>query len=410
MTTIVRLIFRRGAAKNGVRWAWNPLRIQRSTLIITAAILALSAAACDGTPTWYLDATVGEDGPPPRPEAGTYPDGAIGSFASVTLTGCAELSITETTTQCSGQAPLEIAFSTLAPQDTQSFVWDFGDGSEPGSTSAPVHTYHRPGTYIVDLVVGGPFGPISPTRGIQITVREAPLGDWCDRDEQCQSGTCLCADASEQGCPSVLSGTCTGACPACGADGICADLTAGDATDLPAWRAPHCLAACAQDVDCPRAGFRCRAVPTRDATGARDWQGACLPDVLGDVGQPCLDADGAPDPEQCLSGDCADLGRFGLCTDACDQSPCPGYAACAVLSGGPRSGEPLCLARCSASRPCDADPALSCTAPDALGELGFTLLSATEPAGATYCAPRRCAGALDCPSGQCDLAAGGFCR
>jgi PKD repeat protein len=389
---------------------------EATTIAIAAALAVVCAwglgAGCDGTPTYYLDGGVEPDGPPPRPEAGPRPDGSAGVFAEVSLSGCAESTVTETELRCLGQVPLTVSFAALAPPDAESFVWVFGDGSDPNNEPAPTHRYQRPGTFTVNLVVGGPFGPLSPTRPIRVTVTAAPLGAWCDRDEQCATAHCLCADAGGEGCPAILSGTCSAPCPGCGAEGICADLQVLDATgtaDVAAWRQAQCLPGCEHHADCPRPGFRCRAVPTRDATGSRDWQGACLPAVLADVGAGCAGPAGEPDPAACLSGDCAALGRFGLCTDPCALSPCPDYAACALFSGGPRAGEPVCLARCSPSRPCDHDPALACTTADPLGELGFSILDPGVPATATFCAPRRCTDALDCPSGICDQAAGGFC-
>lgn len=404
MTRAGRLSDRRAAAI-----AYRGARRSLPLAVLLGAVLATFGMACDATPTWVLDAGPGADAAPPTPDVGPVPDGTPSIFADVSISGCAEVSITEGTYHCIGPVPLEITLATLVPPDATSYVWDFGDGAPPSTSPAPAHRYDQPGTFQITLVVGGPFGTISPPRLVQVTVTRATLGDWCEQGSQCQGGVCLCGGAAE-GCPPVLAGTCSAECDACTSPGVCADLGVRDATDLPTWRGPHCLLGCASAGDCPRSGFDCREVPTLDATGTRSWSGACLPDVLAEVGGGCPAAGGGLTPERCLSGSCLAVGLYGLCTDGCALAGCPSYAACVTFTGGPRTGEPLCLARCSASRPCGADPDLGCEAADPAGDLGFSVLTPGEPAGATYCAPRRCGSSLDCPSGDCDLAAGGFCR
>ncbi|MDY0002041.1 MAG: PKD domain-containing protein [Polyangia bacterium] len=369
----------------------------------------LSLPACDGTPTWVLDGGPLPDGSPPRPDVGPYPDGSPSIFAEVSLSGCAEVSLTDEAQHCVGRAPLEVRFSALVPSDAASFIWDFGDGSAPSSSPSPVHLFERKGAYQVVLVVGGPFGAISPSRLLQVTVTGAQVGAYCDQDDQCSSGHCLCAEP-EDGCPGALTGTCSGPCEDCAPPSLCADLGVEDASDLPEWRGRHCLPSCTSSTDCPRDGFGCREVPTFDPEAPRGWFGACLPDLLSEVGEGCADSIGLLLPARCLSGRCIEAGRFGLCTDWCAEGSCPSHAACASFSGGPLAGVALCLSRCSQLRTCEGDPDLGCEAPDPSGDWGFTLLSAGEPAGATYCAPRRCTEAIHCPSGTCNLDGGGFCQ
>jgi hypothetical protein len=187
------------------------------------------------------------------------------------------------------------------------------------------------------------------------------------------------------------------------------DSTPSPGADAP-WRAPICLAGCTDPEDCLRSGFGCREVPIQDAEGLRAWGSACFPDLLGDVGKSCHSVQDVPEPALCLSGRCGALGRFGLCTEGCAVNDCPSYAVCVAFTGGPYAGEPLCVARCTTDRPCDADPALGCEPADPVGSLGFTVLEPGEPTSTQFCAPRRCQEPLDCPSGSCDLQAGGFCE
>jgi len=164
------------------------------------------------------------------------------------------------------------------------------------------------------------------------------------------------------------------------------------------WREALCLPICTSDVDC-RAGLSCRDLPTlangQPAGGSFGWQRGCFAQLLGDVGAACVDANRTPRPERCLSRRCDRLGSRGLCTAPCTtDSDCPSYASCATFSGSLGS---VCLTRCDPMHAC-TDPLLACEPPGAPGALGFTVAGA----GATFCAPRRCAAPADCkPAGSC---------
>ncbi len=378
---------------------------------VLAMTLVLGLGGCDARPRYHIDGGLHPDAQTPLPDALAPSDAAGDIFAGMTISGCAEQELTAETLICRGTVPLSLGFASLAPSNASTFKWEFGDESPDAEMPSTSHVYSRPGTYTVLLVVGGPFGSISPPYLTQVEVDQAPVGAFCEEDGQCTDGLCLCAtgDASSLDCPSILQGTCAAACPTCPESTHCADLTIGDASGLGSWREPACLRDCAGDGDCPRPGFACRELPAVDPALGRLWQPTCFPDALGDVGQACHDLDDAPDPGLCLSGRCGTLGRFGLCTEDCLETPCPSYATCVTFTGGLHAGQALCVARCSPERPCGHDPQLACEEPNGAGDLGFTLLDPSEPSGQTYCAPRRCQSTADCPASLCDLAAGGFC-
>jgi hypothetical protein len=125
------------------------------------------------------------------------------------------------------------------------------------------------------------------------------------------------------------------------------------------------------------------------------------------VGDTCRDATGALDDDLCATGRCADLGALGVCSAACGGgAPCPPGSACAKLG----DGRSLCLRACGNDFGCDRDPLLGCEPAGSAGPLGF---QDTPPvAGATYCAPRKCAAKTECaPAGTClPLGAGGHCQ
>jgi hypothetical protein len=371
-------------------------------------LVLIALVACDASPVYVIDARPTPDGVAPGQDAGEGTDGGGPTFATVSVSGCAALTAVEGGQRCLGPAPLALHFSAVAPPEATTFLWEFGDGSEPEVLPTVTHVYAYPGEYRVVLVIGGGFGTFTPSTSLTVAVDGAGVGAWCEDAAQCATGDCLCAGEGAADCPAALRGVCTAACDACPPEDRCVDLRLPGSA--PEWRATYCLPACSPEAPCARPGQVCRELPVQYPPGVRQWQAVCFPDVLADVGEGCATADGTPVDAACLSGRCLDLGAFGQCSDGCATSPCPGHAACAVMSGGPHAGEPLCLARCSAERPCTDDPLLACQAADPAGDLGFTVLDASALPETSYCAPRRCETAVDCPTGLCAGAPGGFCR
>lgn len=295
---------------------------------------------------------------------------------------------------CQGPAPLDLRFAAVAPAPLASYVWSFSDEPDPVVEPTPGHRFRMPGTYSVSLTVGGAGGTAQARREMFITVTTAPEGALCEASPQCATGLeCVCAS----GCGAGVGGFCARRCEpgsSCGFGSVCVDLGPRGPGD--GMQGLACLRACARDGDCEGRDI-CREV----AGVNTHWTRACFPrEAPADEGASCLGPTGTPDDNACLGGDCAELGARGLCAEPCDGShPCPSYALCAIFTGGGRR----CLARCSATRPCDGDPFLACQASDATGALGFILADAA----AKVCSPKRCTQDDACgPDGSCQ---GGFC-
>jgi PKD repeat protein len=392
-------------------------------MLLRLACLALVCGALGcGDDTVELDGSVppfdagGED-------VGISPDGGAPLRGAFTMMGCASLQVVGDSLDCSGPAPLRLTFVPLSTGAT-TFVWTL-TGGDPSTSKliTPSVLYARPGSYAVTLAAGGPGGTITSMGTVLVT--QGGPGAPCSEDSDCDTTSgleCLCG-IGMSGCPGALgSGICTAPCAGtiCEAGEECVDaargLTApmsladGGVADggLPqAWRQPICLPACATNDDC-RPGLSCREVPAlapgASSGGSYSWRRACFVDALADDGDACVAPAGEPDPSSCLSGRCDPFGARGLCTSECDDVQCPSADSCAAFVSTPM--QHLCLRRCDASHPC-ADPLLACEAAGQPGRFGFTV-SSSDPAGTTYCAPRRCDvdPTVCSPAGRC-VAMGG---
>jgi hypothetical protein len=388
--------------------------------------VALGVAACGGEPATQNDASVQpQDSGHIQADAAASNDGGL-LVADFVAEGCERLEVWggdggvpddggASGKVCVGHAPLTLTFIPVTTENVDSYVWTFGEPNEtPKRDETPTHTYVLPGSFAVTLTVGGPAGTLTVKHEPPfVRVLPDPTGWPCDRSEQCAAGldcTCPHATASDTSCPAAfgVGALCTRECASdadCGTDSACVDLDPSHLTGDPPWRAPLCLATCASTTVCPT-GLSCRSLPA--AQGLGTWVSACFPEFLGDVGAPCLDADGQTEPLTCVGGVCLEVGSSGYCSAACDPASCPAGSACAVV--GAAGGHSMCLASCE-STACDGDPLLGCEAPDPSGRLGFELVGVSPPAGATYCAPRRCTGPADCQGLRCEeLDGASFCQ
>jgi hypothetical protein len=357
-----------------------------------------------------LDASAGDLGP--------LPDGGVPLTGAFSVVGCGSLTVVDGEPLCYGPAPLRLTFVPLLSGAT-AFVWTFAGGDPPTSQAiTPSVLFARPGSWDVMLAAGGPGGTIAAAGKIIVTA--GGVGAPCGDDTDCDVGaglTCLCGQGAS-GCPGALGGgVCTRVCDGdtCNGGEVCADLSRGVSAPMSfsdggiadggvpqPWRHALCLPSCTTSDDC-RAGLICRDVPSLMpfgmAGGPFTWRRACFADALGDDGDACMAPGGQADPASCLSGRCDLYGARGLCTSECDDISCPAADACAAFVAAP--AQHLCLRRCDAQDPC-TDPLLACQAAGQPGSLGFTV-AAGEPAGATYCAPRRCdLDATVCaPAGHC---------
>jgi len=62
-----------------------------------------------------------------------------------------------TASPATGNFPLEVSFKDSSQNSITSRVWDFGDDTT-GTSSNPIHTYFKPGSYTVTYTVNGPGG------------------------------------------------------------------------------------------------------------------------------------------------------------------------------------------------------------------------------------------------------------
>ncbi len=352
--------------------------------------------------------------PPTAPDARSadlmveLPDGlGIGEAGVLTsvdflVQGCAE----RTATNCKGPIPLKLVFFAVLQDEGHSVTWNFGDGSPVATDPVIEHTFSNIGAFSVTLSIGSTSGTISEQKADFVVTEAASAGAPCEKDSSCLSGTCLCQSSCDY---PLKSGLCLEDCTelACQSSAtVCINLSRPDLEevmpDLEPWRTHLCLPSCKIDGDCQREGFFCKLAP-----GKSGWHNACLPPLLRDIGEPCRDLEGTPDPLICLGGRCLDLGASGYCSVGCSEGACPVGTRCARFPD--RDGDTACLLQCEEGG-CTGDPMLACEAPDAAGQYGFEILGPGAPPGITYCSVKRCGEDSECGLfGRCDLDLGGFC-
>lgn len=71
----------------------------------------------------------------------------------------------------SGNAPLEVQFTSIVTGEVTSYAWAFGDGGTSAEPH-PVYTYTTPGNFVVTLIVSGPGGGDFLSRNNYITVND----------------------------------------------------------------------------------------------------------------------------------------------------------------------------------------------------------------------------------------------
>ena len=67
-----------------------------------------------------------------------------------------------------------VAFSDLSTGKITSWRWEFGDGTT-STEQHPVHTYKRPGRYIVTLYIEGPEGKSRRGKVWDVAVRSSTM-------------------------------------------------------------------------------------------------------------------------------------------------------------------------------------------------------------------------------------------
>ncbi len=376
-----------------------------TSLVRRAAGLATLALSLWGTTACKSDPPGGAGdagGPLPSPSDAATTDGPLQpQTLDFTVIGCPQFDGSKPA--CRGPAPLTVSFAPINGAGATRFLWDFGDGLT-SSEAFPTHTYAVPDKYSVTLLAAPNLS--SPVKKDFIEVVTNPAGGACDVGVQCTDDlACLCGQGAE--CPAAFSrGICTSSCAnaPCATGSICASLGYGLPASAapPVWRAPHCLRACSNDSNCGQ-GQRCRLVPVAGAT--LRWERACFYAFPGETGSNCRGPGGVPQDDLCLGGRCVDFGAQGICSVDCSVAPCPERTTCATFNDGRR----LCLPRCEGASSCRSDPLLACAGAGDGGPFGFTV-PASEPATATFCAPKRCSSDVDCEhAGICSGSPAGHC-
>jgi PKD repeat protein len=362
--------------------------------------IATVALACTSSPPAVRDASVD---PIPLDTANDVADTAVALAVDFTVEGCP--SFDPQTYLCTGKAPLTVRFVPIATTTIASYQWGFGDFSLFDSEMAPSHTYTTPGSYSVRLYATGlNRDSVVKVHPAFITVEPNAIGEPCDASPQCAQGLfCLCADGTScQHGPS--HGICSSNCFSgqCNGSDVCAGLRTASpppGSSFEAWQSQICLRACESDSDCT-GGLLCRTLPPGPATSG--WVRGCFAAVPGDVGDSCVDEDGALRDDLCASGLCADLGSKGLCSADCSVTACPLGSDCAAFGDGRK----LCLRPCIPSLSCADDPLITCVVP-AQGTFGYQLVNPTSTSASSHCAPRLCLTNQDCPAaGTCPAGTG----
>lgn len=102
---------------------------------------------------------------------------AISSEIVITVYNPPIASFTENKTI--GEIPLAIQFNDTSLNIPSSWNWQFGDGTENGTTQNPVHTFSAVGTYIVNLTVANAYGTSLSTNTTITTLPINTLGkNW----------------------------------------------------------------------------------------------------------------------------------------------------------------------------------------------------------------------------------------
>jgi PKD repeat protein len=381
-----------------------PVGMKRGLPPLLAILAAGPGMGCETTNAVFADA-----GPDLPPADAILPpsDAPVTLAVDFTVENCPAFNPVALT--CTGQVPLAIRFVPLATTTVTKYLWNFGDGPDFASDAAPDHVYATPGVYTVTIIATGMGGGlVSKVHAGFIIVQANGPGETCDNSGQCNDGlSCFCGDGCASG---PARGLCASTCASglCGRGQVCAGLlTAAPPLFTEPWQTNLCLAACAEETDCPQ-GLHCRTLPPGPAGSA--WVHGCFSRLPADIGEPCRDSNGNLRDDLCATGLCADLGAAGMCSLDCQKASCPSGSDCAVLG----DGRTLCLRSCT-HYACGNDSLLTCVGPSS-GDLGYQLVSQTSSnASSSYCAPKACsaddsANDICMPSGFCSAPTGsGHC-
>lgn len=103
-----------------------------------------------------------------------------------------------------GCNPLQVAFNVIAPVSTQSYFWDFGDGTEVTNTPDVNHIYPSFGSYLPKAVLLDPPGCVIPVSGIDtIQIRGANIKFGISDSVLCDAGSVSFTDSTTSSDPII---------------------------------------------------------------------------------------------------------------------------------------------------------------------------------------------------------------
>ena len=142
----------------------------RSLVISFVVALSLLAVACGGDSGTSSSQSQSTSDPTASPSSTATASGSTGTTADATATPPAVAKFELDSD--SGQAPFAPVITNLS-ENSDSFTWDFGDGSDSSSTESPSHSYTKSGSFVLELTVdeGGGSAKFTQT----ITVEPGPL-------------------------------------------------------------------------------------------------------------------------------------------------------------------------------------------------------------------------------------------
>jgi len=164
-------------------------------------------------------------------------------------------------------------------------------------------------------------------------------GVACYNPDDCAGQRCHCGETEQ--CPAAFTtgdGYCTSGCGAQSACGPTEWCLASSVHAISAMGSnyDHCVPRCMGT--CPTPGMECQVLPVYDTNGDVKWEQGCYFVGAKQVGETCT-AD-----EECLGGRCLQ-GYYlnsGVCSVRCEDTACPGDAACVELVPGQLWCSQLC--------------------------------------------------------------------
>lgn len=153
----------------GTGFVQNPIHVYGGTGTYNTSVVVTDTFGCVGTCNMNVDIII-----PPY----VYAD-----YTTVITQDCGSTTVN---------------FADSSEGNPTTWHWDFGDGTTPGTTANPTHTYTDPGTYTVTLAAGNGVFTDTVVYPNQVTVIPNPASDFAsDKKTVCAPGAIKFYDASQ---------------------------------------------------------------------------------------------------------------------------------------------------------------------------------------------------------------------